>query len=220
MRVSGAGASVHTSEDFNQDESYIKNQRLVYSGMFDLIEDGNTNNSPNPVQERIIAQKIKVTKNIDEKSYNNTNSYTEVHEDWFTETFGGLFGNNSQAKKMDNFRFKVYLKSNLERLYRDNDGNVLWQDRLGNEIDVLDRNKKFPALVNKIYTKVTHVTNPLYKDSEDAIVSNDALYSYTDGYINENQNNGYTSILETIEVKMEDNASTRMLTITTSSLMR
>ena len=211
MRVSGAGASVHTSEDFNQDESYIKNQRLVYSGMFDLIEDGNTNNSPNPVQERIIAQKIKVTKNIDEKSYNNTNSYTEVHEDWFTETFGGLFGNNSQAKKMDNFRFKVYLKSNLERLYRDNDGNVLWQDRLGNEIDVLDRNKKFPALVNKIYTKVTHVTNPLYKDSEDAIVSNDALYSYTDGYINENQNNGYTSILETIEVKMEDNASTRMV---------
>ena len=211
MRISGAGAEVFTSEDFNNDESYIKNQRLIYNGCFDLAEDGNTNESPNPVQERIIAQKIKVTKNIDEKSYNNTNSYTEVHEDWFTKTFGGLFGLNAQAEKMNNFRFKVYLKSNLERLYRDNDGNVLWQDRLGNEIDVIDRNEKFPALVNKIYTKVTHVTNPLYKDSEDAIVSNDSLYSYTDGYINENQNNGYTSILETIEVKMEDNASTRMV---------
>lgn len=46
---------------------------------------------------------------------------------------------------MDNFRFKVYLKSNLERLYRDNDGNIIWQDRLGNEINVIDRNKKFPA---------------------------------------------------------------------------
>lgn len=211
MRISGAGAEVFTSEDFNNDESYIKNQRLIYHGCFDLAEDGNTNESPNPVQERIIAQKIKVTKNIDEKSYNNTNSYTEVHEDWFTKTFGGLFGLNAQAEKMNNFRFKVYLKSNLERLYRDNDGNVLWQDRLGNEIDVIDRNEKFPALVNKIYTKVTHVTNPLYKDSEDATVSNDSLYSYTDGYINENQNNGYTSILETIEVKMEDNASTRMV---------
>ena len=29
-------------------------------------------------------------------------------------------------------RFKAYLKSNLERLYRDEDGNVIWMDRNGN----------------------------------------------------------------------------------------
>ena len=125
MRIAGAGAGVFTSEDFNNDTSFIKNQRLIYNGCFDLAEDGNTDTSPNPVEERIISQRIKVTKKIDDKSYNNTDSYRDVHEDWFTKTFGTLAGVKANTKKMDNFRFKVYLKSNLERLYRDNDGNVL-----------------------------------------------------------------------------------------------
>uniref|UniRef100_UPI0006D1B747 hypothetical protein n=1 Tax=Clostridium sp. NkU-1 TaxID=1095009 RepID=UPI0006D1B747 len=110
---------------------------------------------------------------------------------------------------MGNFRFKVYLKSNLERLYRDNDGNVIWQDRLGNEINVIERNEQFPALVNKVFTKVQHVTSPLYKDSEDAIVSNDSLYSYTNVFINDGQNNGYTSVLETIDVKAGNNRTVK-----------
>ena len=69
-----------------------------------------------------------------------------------------------RTQKLDNFRYKTYLKSNLERLFRDNDGNVIWLDRSGNEIDVLDRNQKFPALVNKIYTKVQRVTAVLLLD--------------------------------------------------------
>lgn len=97
----------------------------MITGCFDLAEDGNTDTNPNPVEERIISQRIKVTKKIDDKSYNNTDSYGDVHEDWFTKTFGTLAGVKANTKKMDNFRFKVYLKSNLERLYRDNDGNVL-----------------------------------------------------------------------------------------------
>ena len=32
------------------------------------------------------------------------------------------------------FRFKAYLKSNLERLYRDEDGNITWTDRNGNRM--------------------------------------------------------------------------------------
>lgn len=201
IRISGAGAGVSTSTEFDTNKTFIKNQHLICNGYHDLLEDGNTRETPTPVLERIIGQQIKVTKTIDEKTYDNTNSYAEVHDDWFTRTFGGRLGRNTVAKKMDNFRFNIYLKSNLERLYRDNDGNVIWQDHLGNEIDEIERNEQFPALVNKVFTKVQHVTSPLYKDSEDAIVSNDSLYSYTNGFINDDQNNGYTSILETIDVR-------------------
>ena len=213
IRVSGAGAGVHTSAEFDSNKTFIKSQHLICHGYHDLLEDGNTRETPTPVLERIIGQQIKVTKIIDEKTYDNTNSYTEVHDDWFTRTFGGRLGRDTVARKMGNFRFKVYLKSNLEGLYRDDDGNVIWQDRLGNEINVLDQNEKFPALVNKVYTKVQHVTSPLYKDSRDAIVSNDSLYSYTNGFINESQNNGYTSVLETISVKADTSAEARMISV-------
>ena len=209
MRIAGVGASVFACEDFDKDETFIRNTRLIYNGYYDLCEDANTNEAPTSVEERIISQQIKVTKTIEKTSYNNTDSYSEVHEDWFTKTFGSLLGKDKAAQKLDNFRYKTYLKSNLERLFRDNDGNVIWLDRSGNEIDVLDRNQKFPALVNKIYTKVQHVTTPLYKDSEDAIVSNDALYSYTNGLINEDQNTGYTSILETVERTAENGNGVR-----------
>lgn len=213
IRVSGAGAGAFTSTDFDNNKTFIKNQRLISNGYHDLNEDGNTRETPTPIQERIIGQQIKVTKTIDETSYENTNSYGAVHDDWFTRTFGGHFGRNTVARKMDNFRFKVYLKSNLERLHRDNDGNVTWQDRFGNEINVTDQNEKFPALVNKVYTKVQHITSPLYKDSQDAVVSNDSLYSYSDGFINESQNNGYTSVLETISVKADNGSEARNISI-------
>jgi hypothetical protein len=211
IRVSGAGAGVSTSAEFDSNKTFIKNQHLICNGYHDLLEDGNTRETPTPVLERIIGQQIKVTKTIDEKTYENTNSYAEIHDDWFTRTFGGRLGRDTVAKKMDNFRFKVYLKSNLERLYRGNDGNVIWQDRLGNEINVIDQNEKFPALVNKVFTKVQHVTSPLYKDSEDAIVSNNTLYSYTNGLINGSQNNGYTSVLETISAKTDSSAGARIV---------
>lgn len=213
IRVSGAGAGAFTSADFDNNKTFIKNQRLISNGYHDLIEDGNTRETPTPIQERIIGQQIKVTKTIDETSYENTNSYGAVHDDWFTRTFGGHFGRNTVARKMDNFRFKVYLKSNLERLHRDNDGNVIWQDRFGNEINVTDQNERFPALVNKVYTKVQHLTSPLYKDSQDAVVSNDSLYSFSDGFINESQNNGYTSVLETISVKADNGSEARNISV-------
>jgi uncharacterized surface anchored protein len=213
IRVSGAGAGAFTSADFDINKTFIKNQRLISNGYHDLNEDGNTRETPTPIQERIIGQQIKVTKTIDETSYENTNSYGVAHEDWFTRTFGGHFGKNTVARKMDNFRFKVYLKSNLERLHRDNDGTIIWQDRFGNEINVADQNERFPALVNKVYTKVQHLTSPLYKDSEDAVVSNDSLYSYLDGFINDSQNNGYTSVLETISVKADNGSEARNISV-------
>ena len=51
--------------------------------------------------------------------------------DWLTSLLGGTEENDSAAD-IPNFRFKAYLKSNLERLYRDEDGNVVWMDRNGN----------------------------------------------------------------------------------------
>lgn len=52
-------------------------------------------------------------------------------KDWLTKLMGGEVDGES-ATDIPNFRFKAYLKSNLERLYRDEDGNIVWMDRNGN----------------------------------------------------------------------------------------
>lgn len=55
----------------------------------------------------------------------------ETAKDWL----GSLLKGNSpdeEPESIGNFRFKAYLKSNLERLYRDEDGHVVWMDRNGN----------------------------------------------------------------------------------------
>lgn len=210
-RITGAGVGVYTGTAFDQDKTFIKNQNLIYNGNHNLREDGNTDENPNPLTERIISQQLKVTKTIDTSSYNNTSSYAEVHEDWWTKLFGGSDGQDKRAAKMANFRFKTYLKSNLERLYRDENGTVTWQDRNGGELDALEANRVFPALVSKIYTKVPHETTPLYQDSRDAVIANTELYSYTDGLIHEDQNSGYTAVLETVERLAEDGAGSRMV---------
>lgn len=189
LTVTGAGQS-----DAGEN-SYVKSISLNYPGQNYVWQDGeanpgsNTRQNPIGVQERVIKQKIKVTKTIEE-------SAGEEYE-------------NTQP--MDNFRFKTYLKSNLERLYRDENGEVVWQDRKGNEIDVLAVNAAYPALARKIYTRVMHQTAPLYQDSRDAVIANMALYDYEDGLIREEQNNGYTAILETVEQIAEDDAGQRAI---------
>lgn len=192
--------------------SYIKPITLSYPGQEYIWQDGenrpgtNTRVNPVRVEQRAIKQQIKVTKKIDHGSYENTNSYSDVQEDWFTKLFG-----SPEVEKMDNFRFKTYLRSNLLRLYRDEAGTVTWVDKKGNEIDVLAVNNAYPELVNKIYTKVLHQTDPLYKDSNDAVITNKELYSFTDTFINEEQNSGYTAILETSDQLVEDAAGTRIV---------
>lgn len=51
--------------------------------------------------------------------------------DWLTQLLGGGVKDQS-AKDVPEFRFKAYLKSNLERLYRNPDGEIVWMDRNGN----------------------------------------------------------------------------------------
>ncbi|MSS36470.1 hypothetical protein [Clostridium porci] len=51
--------------------------------------------------------------------------------DWLTQLLNGGVKDQS-AKDVPEFRFKAYLKSNLERLYRNPDGEIVWLDRNGN----------------------------------------------------------------------------------------
>lgn len=55
----------------------------------------------------------------------------DTTEDWLSTLNGGSSPDET-PESIGNFRFKAYLKSNLERLYRDGDGNVTWMDRNGN----------------------------------------------------------------------------------------
>lgn len=201
LNVKGAAAKAflnYSDLSIIGDSSFVKRVELVYPGQDDVWQDGenrpgtNTRITPAAVQERAIKQKIRITKTIDEDSYSDVNTYAEVHEDWFTRLFGMK---GREAGKMGNFRFKVYLKSNLERLYRDEEGQVVWMDRNGNEVDVKAYKSLFPEKVQKIYTKVLH-TSDIFKNSKDAVTANEMLYGYTNGLINKTQNPGYTSILE------------------------
>lgn len=53
---------------------------------------------------------------------------------------------------------------------------MIWQDRKGTERTFAEQeqaNALFPEKVNRIYTRVRHRTEPLYKDPLDAAVYND-----------------------------------------------
>lgn len=181
------------------DSSFVKRAELIYPGQDDVWQDGadcpgtNSRTIPVPVQERAIKQKIRITKTIDPDSYHGVSTYSKVHEDWFTRLFAAK---GDEAETAGNFRFKVYLKSNLERLYRDEEGRITWIDRNGNPVEIAAYQSRFPEKVQKIYTKVTH-SQDIRKNSQDAVTANQELYSYSDGFIREEQNPGYTSVLET-----------------------
>lgn len=100
------GIAVAAVPSMNSAGTYVKSVALVYPGQYSVWEDAGTRKSPVEVWERAIVQKIKVTKE------------TETQRD---EAWG----------KTDNFRFKIYLLSNLTELFRAEDGSVVWQDRKG-----------------------------------------------------------------------------------------
>lgn len=154
--------------------SFIKDAELVYPGQGQVMQDGGTGKEPVRVSERPIRQRIKVIKDIQtnpDGSYaHNTYDYDEV-------------------KKAANFRFKAYLKSNLERLYRAEDGSITWLDRNGNEISYDQMEKSsFPDVnkehdgqiektnVEKIFTKVLHDTS----SNLTSMNANNVLAAYQD----------------------------------------
>lgn len=123
VRWNGASIQVSTGSGEQQDDTYIVSQSLVYKGQHKIIEDGETKKVPVQILERPIKQKIKIKKEIE----------------------GEL--------PLTNFRFKLYLKSNLERLYCDEDGTISWLNGFGEPVDVDVYQAAFPELVQNFYTK-------------------------------------------------------------------
>lgn len=201
----GYYGNISVSPNMTGAGTYIETVTLRYDKN-QLYSDGGTRQTKVSVVERPIMQKINITKDF---STNNEGIYEDNtyagtgHEDKFTENGGGKENN---TKYLKNFRFKAYLKSNLERLYRAEDGTVKWQDRNGNEVDISAYRAAFQQKVQKLYTRVDYQTNPLSKDSNKAAIANTELYNYTSGFINPDQNPGYTAILEKTKQSVKDEA--------------
>ena len=203
------------------DDSYVVSATLVYPGQETTYQDAGTRENPVGVVERVIRQKIKIVKDIEtapEGMYAH-NTYAESgHRDPFTEKEGGK---EKAASAIPNFRFKLYLKSNLERLYRNMDGEIVWLDRYGTAISLAEAEQAFPVLeesfapVQKIFTRVLHKTGSQTAGSvnnnvcDSAVTANDSLYAYgKDGLIAETEakQKGYTRLLETATQNKEDGA--------------
>lgn len=150
--LDGAGASIYVSNIFDEETSYVQNVNLTYNGQLEPMVDAGTKLNAIRVLERPIRQKVKIVKDIqtipgseeylhdtysevhtENLSKNSRGSWYEKAPDWLVSLLGGKVSYES-ASKIPEFRFKAYLKSNLERLYRDGDGNITWLDRNGNAL--------------------------------------------------------------------------------------
>lgn len=154
MIFSGAsvGAVCSPGKETEAGNTYIVTKRLIYRGQNKVSEDGDTGLRPVQVLERPIRQKIKVIKKIEREEDGTYPFHTgQIHEDAFTSEFGGK--GEPAAGAMPNFRFRLYLKSNLERLYKNQEGEMFWTDRNGIPVDPEVFRKEFPELVQKLYTK-------------------------------------------------------------------
>lgn len=128
--IAGAAVSAYASLPAVDAGSYIKTQTLIYPGQNQPTQDGGTQAHPVQVLQRSIKQSIKITKDISQASYDGLNTYGSLHNDPLTVLLG-LFhgGGSSQGTKMLNqFKFKAYLKSNLENIYVDEAGAIISQD--------------------------------------------------------------------------------------------
>lgn len=200
--INGSSLS-HVPLDAAED-SYVKNVLLTKPDAMTPYSDGGTRDNKALVLERPIMQKVKLTKDLSvngQGAYEDNTYASSGHEDRFTKNGGGKEEN---ARYLKNFRFKAYLKSNLERLYRAEDGSVAWQDRNGNEVDIAAYREAFPEKVQKLYTRADYETVPLTRDSNRAALANTELYGCTEGFINTDQNPGYTRILETVPQTVKD----------------
>lgn len=122
INVQGISIGIAAREEGGDEDTFIIKKSLVYKGQYVVVEDGNTQNVPVQVLERPIKQKVEVIKNVEGE------------------------------EAVNNFRFKIYLKSNLEQLYCDENGMVQWVDQFGRAVDIESYKEAFPELVQKLYT--------------------------------------------------------------------
>lgn len=152
MQFSDAALAVSVSENHDLSDTYIVTKRLVYRGQEKVTEDGDTRKIPVTVLERPVKQKVKIEKKTDD------------------------------GKNIGNFRFKIYLKSNLERLFCAEDGTITWTDKNGAPVDIEEYRRNFPELVQKIYTKQEKIQilekSDNEKDSENGNQEPAGMYQY------------------------------------------
>lgn len=199
----GYYGNISVSPNLAKAGTYIESVTLRYDRNR-IDSDGGTRQANISVVERPILQKVKITKDIsvnEDGTYSNNTYAGTGHEDRVTNELGGPGENEKYLK---NFRFKTYLKSNLEQLYRAADGTVSWKDRNGNPVDITSYRNAFPEKVQKLYTKVDYRTDPLVRDSNQAAIANTELYSYINDLINADQNPGYTAVLEKTAQSVKD----------------
>lgn len=165
MRFTNAAIQVGLGESKSSSDTYIGVQNLIYRGQGHVIEDGGTRHNPVQVLERPIKQKIKVKKEI------------------------------SNEDPISNFRFKVYLKSNLERLYSDKEGRIEWTNKFGETVDVMEYKYVFPELVQSFYTKNTGIR--LLEQLKKTIIAADGNKTQIDTY-------NYEKFFDAIEVANKD----------------
>ena len=110
--------------------SYVVFQALNYPGQNQPVQEAGTGSSPLQVLQRVIKQSVKVTKDISQSSYDGVNTYGSVHNDPLTVLLGLFNGGSSSqgAKLLNQFKFKAYLKSNLENIFVDSAGNIISED--------------------------------------------------------------------------------------------
>ena len=129
VEAAGAGVSANASVPAFDAGSYIVAGTLVYPGQIVVYQDGGTRDKPLQVLERVIKQPIRITKDISQASYDNVNTYGSLHNDPLT-VFLGLFGvtGGRGIKQLSQFKFKLYLKRNLEAIYVDENGGVVSEE--------------------------------------------------------------------------------------------
>ena len=190
--IAGAGASAFACVRGDEPEGLAE---LVYPGQISPMQDGagspgsGSRTTPVGMQEKIIGQRVKVIKTIRAEE--------------------GTPDDAPEQELLPNFRFKAYLKSNLERIYRNQEGEIVWLDRRGRQIDIAEAKNAYPALVPAVFTKVPRSTEVLYKQTEDAVNANEALYPEGE----DEPSGGYTAVLETVERQSADGAGVRTVKV-------
>ena len=128
--IAGVGVSAFAAVPPLDEGSYVVFQVLNYPGQNQPVQEAGTGSGPLLVLQRVIKQSVKVTKDISQSSYDGVNTYGAVHNDPLTVLLGLFKGDGSSqgAKLLSQFKFKAYLKSNLENIFVDSAGSIISED--------------------------------------------------------------------------------------------
>lgn len=186
--------SVKISKDINTLPETLK---VWYCANCGTENDDNSDTCANCGRKRT----VEATKSIDfmhdtyaaffnedlSKDKQNTN-WIERAKNWF-KTISGVKGSEDTSKAVPNFRFKAYLKSNIERLYRNEDGQVLWVDRNGNRLTPVYKDLNGDGLYDTFEWQTVDGTNADFpeidKETNGAIESTNVQKIYTEVQHNE-----------------------------------